>query len=418
MVPPQPQPLSLTLTNRVWRPAARVLSSPAAIFLVALVARLKVLRDLLPAHAWDYFYRYYESAHIAWALSSGLGYSSPWPHTPIAPTAQQPPVYPLLLAGIFKLAGPYSYLSLWIAAGLNATFSALTAVLILRIGRRDFGAIPGTLAAWVWSCWLYEAAVSVRLWESSLSALLVTIGLLALPRLVETLRPWVWLLFGAFVALAALTNASLLSVFPCFWAWLWVSYRRRGLSCAKPLWASLGMCLLVLLPWTIRNYTVFHRLIPIRDNFGLELWLGNHEGVSRLFDNDFPVLDPSEYNRLGEIGFMEAKRQIALQFIRHNPEQFLYLSLRRGYRYWTAPHVPVWASISVLAWLGMALMVRRRGLDAVPYAIVLLAFPLVYYITHTVSSYRHPMEPVMFLFAAYAVVAIAEAGGRWVLRRT
>src|SRR5277367_5675595 len=156
-----------TQTARLGKSAGRVLNSPVAVFMLGLIARLRVLSELLPAHTSSGFYRYNEPSHIAWALASGFGYSAPWPNTPVLATAQQPPIYPMLVAAIFKLAGPYSYSSLWIALGLNAVLSALTGVLILRIGRREFGTLAGVLAAWMWSCWLYEAAVAIRLWEST-----------------------------------------------------------------------------------------------------------------------------------------------------------------------------------------------------------------------------------------------------------
>jgi hypothetical protein len=374
-----------------------------------------VLSQLLPANAWRDFYQYNEPSHIAWAVVSGFGYSSPWPHTPIAATAQQPPLYPFLLAGIFKLAGTYSYLSLWIAVGLNACFSALTAVVILRIGKRDFGAATGILAAWVWSAWLYEAVVAIRLWESSLSALLLMLGMLLLPQLAGSLRSACWMVFGLLAGVAALTNTTLLAVFPFFWIWLWVSYHRRGRSCYRMLLASIAVCVLTLLPWTIRNYTAFHRLMPIRDNFGLELWVGlelragrSDAATTELFPRDFPLNDPTEYNRLGEIGFMESRRHMALEFIRQHPREFLHMVALRCPRYWTEPKETPWLLPSVLAWLGMGLALWRKGLDAVPYAVVLLAFPPVYYITHTFPTYRHPIEPVMLLLAVYAAVSVEE----------
>jgi 4-amino-4-deoxy-L-arabinose transferase-like glycosyltransferase len=386
------------------------LRSPRVVFLVALTARLWVLSQLLPANALR-FYQYNEPAHIAWSVLSGSGYSSPWANTLVMPTAQQPPVYPYLLAGIFKLAGVYSYRSLWIAVGLNAVFSAFTAVVILKIGTRTFGASTGVLAAWIWSCWIYEAVVSVRLWESSLSALLLAIALLLLPELAGSTRPWLWLRFGALAGVAALTNTSLLSVFPFFWLWLWISYRRRGLSCSRWLAASVVVCVLVILPWTIRNHATFHRLVPVRDNFGLELWLGNHEGVTHVFDNDFPILNPTEYNRLGEIRFMEAKRQIALEFIRQRPGEFLRLSARRCFRFWSAPEESAWLALSLLAWVGLVLALWRKRWEAVPYAVVVLVFPLVYYVTHVFSTFRHPAEPVIVPLAAYAMVTAVAAIG-------
>ena len=400
----------------IVRTVLNVVASPCTVFLVALFVRLWVLSQLLPANAWRYFYQYNEPAHIAWSVLSGYGYSSPWANTLVMPTAQQPPVYPYLVAGIFKVTGAYSYLSLWIAVGLNAFFSALTAIVILKIGKRTFGASTGVLAAWIWSCWIYEAVVSIRLWESSLSALLLAVGLLLLPGLASSIRPRLWLNFGALAGLAALTNTTSLSVFSFFWLWLWISYRRRGLSCGRRLVASVVVCMLVLLPWTIRNYSTFHRIVPIRDNFGLELWIGNHEGVKHVFDRDFPILDPSEYDRLGEIRFMETKRDIALEFLGRNPGTFVRLSARRCFQFWSAPEKSAWLALSLLAWMGMILAQWRKGFAAVPYALVILVFPLVYYVTHVFSSYRHPIEPVVLLLAAYAMVSTAEAVGARLVR--
>jgi 4-amino-4-deoxy-L-arabinose transferase-like glycosyltransferase len=368
------------------------------------------LRQLLPAKAWPDFYEHNEFARIAWAIVSGFGYSSPWANTPLSPTAVEPPVYSYLLAGIFKLTGAYSYASLWIAVGLNAVLSAVSAVIILHIGKRDFGALTGILAAWVWSCWLYEAAVSVRLWESSLSALFLATALLLLPHVAESPGWPRWVIFGGLGAVAALTNTTLLSLFPFFWLWLWLARRRRGRSPGKLLLASITVCILTLLPWTIRNYETFHRLIPMRDNFGLELWIGNHEGAMQVhqFPPDFPLIDPTEYTRLGELPFMEAKRQAGLQFIGQHPAEFLWLSARRGFKYWTEPEVSLWLPLSLIAWMGGVTALARKGWAAVPYVVVLLIFPTVYYITHTFSSYRHPIEPAMFLLAAYALVTALE----------
>lgn len=399
--------------GRLLRLIGGALSSPWVLFTVAFVVRIGVAGQLLPSNAARGFYEQNEPARIAWAVVSGYGYSSPWPHTPLAPTAQQPPVYPCLLAGIFRLTGAYSYTSLWIAVGLNAAFSALTAVMILQLGKRGFGAVVGPLAAWIWACWIYEVVVSIRLWESALSGLLLMLGLWLASTLTESKWPR-WILFGLLAGVAALTNATLLPVFGGIWIWLWLVHRSGG----RKRWiASVATCVLVLVPWTARNYATFHRLIPIRDNFGLELWVGNHEGVTHLYDfrGGFPLVDPAEYNQLGEIRFMETKRDIAVQFIREHPREFLRLSGQRLFNFWTAPEARVWLPITLLAWLGGVLAGWKKGSDAFPCLIVLVVFPLVYYVTHPWSTYRHPIEPVMILLGVYAVV---ETGSRVRFRKS
>jgi len=394
----------MRLTRVTWK----LVESPAAIFVIAVSMRLWTAGQLLPEKAGPYFYQYNEPSRIAWALVSGHGYSSPWPNTPLLPTAQQPPGYPLLLAAVFRVFGAYSLSSLWTAVSLNAVFSALTAIVILRIGVRSFGTPVGVLSAWMWACWLYEAAVSIRLWESALSTLWLTISVLFLPAVAASTRASRWLLFGLLAGVAGLTNTTLLALFPFFWLWLWMRGRARGRSCHRWLLASVAMCVLVVTPWTIRNYLVFHRLMPMRDNLGLEFWVGNHEVTDR---SQFPLSNPAEYNQLGELQFMETKRQVARQFVRQHPREFWRLSMRRVGRFWSEPEGSAWPWISLLAWLGVLLAVRRQGVEAVPYLVVLLIFPLVYYVTHTFPTYRHPIEPVILLLAAYAAASAAKIVG-------
>ena len=400
--------------ENLLRMVVRLIVSPTIIFTVALAIRIVVLAHLLPEMADRGFYHGNEAARIAWAMASGNGFSSPWPHTPIVPTANQPPVYPALLAVIFKVAGAYSYLSLWIAVLLNAIFSSLTAVLIFRLGKQTFGAVVGILAGWTWACWVYEAAVSVRLWESALSGLMLMNGLCLLWYLRDSRRWFGWCLFGILAGGASLLNTSLLPLFFFFLLWLWVDGRKRGLPATQQVLGAAAICLLTLLPWTIRNYEVFHHVIPVRNNFGLELWIGNHQGVTYLYEYTapFPLRDPTEYNQLGEMRFMEERQRLALEFIRENPAQFLRLCGQRFFNFWTSPYQKTWFTISLASWLGVVLAIRQQKVLAAPFATVLLVFPAIYYVTHTWSTYRHPIEPVIILLAT----SFAVSGIRYLLQ--
>jgi 4-amino-4-deoxy-L-arabinose transferase-like glycosyltransferase len=370
--------------------------------------RLLVVNQLL-ASGPARFYVQVEPARIAWALVSGYGYSSPWPNTLLRPTAQQPPLYPILLAGIFRIAGAYSLASLRLALVLNSIFSALSAVLIYQIGKEWMSRHVALLASWVWSCWLYEIVVSVRLWESSLSCLLLLTGLWLLRRLTLSERTGNWLAFGAVAGLAALANTTLLAVFGCFWIWLLLQSTRNRILILR--WgASVAVCVALLVPWGVRNYLVFHQLMPVRDNFGLELWIGNHQGVTRLYEfaDSFPLRNPADYNQLGETQFMQSKRQEAVRFIRGHPRFFARLCGQRILDFWIEPWPSFWWLISLAAWAGLLMLLWKKGSLAAPEAIIMVVFPMVYYITHTWSTYRHPIEPVILLCAAFAVVRFLE----------
>lgn len=379
--------------SKLSETAARLAGSPWAVSVVTVVVRLAVFKQLLPVQGTQGFYKYNEQARIAWAIVSGYGFSSPWINTPLLPTAQQPPLYPWFLAGLFKLTGPYSYTSLWFAELLNVIFAAMTAVLVIKIGKQIFGAAVGTLAAWVWACWLDEAVVGLRVWESSLSAFLLALSVWLVLRLKAT-SPFVdWISFGILAGISALANTSLLSIFVGFWFWLFIKDR---LPHVGKILLSVFFCFLTLLPWTARNYAEFHRLLPVRDNFGFELWQGNHIGTHDVI---------AEFNRLGEIGFMEAKRDTGVQFILENQQRFWRRCGDRFFHFWSDPYVWEWLPVSILTWAGCVLSMRSKGWQAMPLVIPIVIFPMIYYITHP-GVYRHPIEPVMLLLSAFTVITI------------
>jgi len=95
----------------------------------------------------------------------------------------------------------------------------------------------------------------------------------------------------------------------------------------------------VLLPWTVRNYTLFHRLIPISNNGGLNLALGNNP-MKPIVGNDYSDTlwkDSSSWERVGGKYWDEAQRDsffadLGLRFIGENPGTFLVLGIRRVVR--------------------------------------------------------------------------------------
>ena len=91
-----------------------------------------------------------EAGNIANAISQGRGFSDVFRH-PTGPTAWLAPLYPSLLATIFRLFGQFTYASFLAAALLNCVFSA-SATIPLYFAARRVGGIPlAALAAWLWA---------------------------------------------------------------------------------------------------------------------------------------------------------------------------------------------------------------------------------------------------------------------------
>jgi hypothetical protein len=63
--------------------------------------------------------------------------------------------------------------------------------------------------------------------------------------------------------------------------------------------------------------------------------------------------------------------------------------------------------ISILAFAGLVLAIRHGREEAIPLAFLPAFLPAVYYLTHSDMGFRHPIDPELVIFMAYAVVSIA-----------
>jgi Dolichyl-phosphate-mannose-protein mannosyltransferase len=371
-----------------------------------------------------------ETGRLARALAAGEGFSSPL-NADTGPSAWMTPLYPLLLAGIFKVYGIYSWASFLVITSLDCAFSALTAWPVWAIARRAFGTSSGVAAAWIWAVLPSAVFFPVAwVWDTSLTALAFALIVLATMEVQDTERAGAWAGYGVLWGAGAMVNASVVATMPFLLGWATHELRARSARWMKPALVGLMAFGVVISPWFIRNYVVFHRLILFRSNFGLELWLGNNPrnpGVWSwwLHPND----DDAErkiFTQLGEIPYMELRQRQAEAWIRAHPREFAHDTFHRFMDNWTGFDEPLedllnrpWDSVSIflvdlifplLALPGALLAYRRRNAYAFPFASAIMFFPLVYYVTHTSLRYRHPIDPLLCVLAAYSLVT----AGSWV----
>ncbi|HKW62165.1 MAG TPA: glycosyltransferase family 39 protein [Candidatus Acidoferrum sp.] len=344
--------------------------SPVAIMFVALALRLVAVR-LYYTSTWNYYEDHlwfgFETGRISRSIAEGQGFGNPLlAHT--GPTAWLTPVYPYLLAGVFKLFGVYSKTSAFVILSLNVLFSALICLPLYRIAQRSFGRGVAVTACWIWTLYPYFIYIpSGFVWDTCLGALLASIlFLFALKLKEQSGTRWSWLGFGVLGGLCALTNASTLTLCPILAAWaiypLWKkplstqntqTQNISGLSQTAPtsqisqtrsLWLSPALLVVTglvvtLLPWQVRNYRAFHTLIPLRDTFWLEFWVGNDGNTSSWLDTDVhPSINPDQkaaFVRLGEIPYFREKRREALALLAQHPGLYVVQCLRRFLYLWT-----------------------------------------------------------------------------------
>ncbi|HUD21464.1 MAG TPA: glycosyltransferase family 39 protein [Acidobacteriaceae bacterium] len=420
---------------------------PRRILWVALVVR--VLYITL-AHTYrirlaeDHFQFGWEAGRIARALVTGYGYSDPFANAFIAhtgPTAWLPPLYPLLLAAIFKLFGVYTHASAWVLLTIQSIFSAATAVATYEIAARCFNRRVALWSAWLWA--LYPAAMQYAVrwpWEMSITTCLFAFTLvLALrmrsigdepPSLLSssseaegpaspgiTARTSNWLLFGLLWGLIALSNSTLLIFLPVCGLWILLPHLRDPRAYLGPTLAAL-LFLACIAPWTLRNWQAFHVLIPLRGNLGAEMAMGNGPGSNGLLMEYYhPFQAPEQlrlYASLGEVRYVAQRGTLAKAYIAAHPAHFAAVVVRRIYFFWAGvPHPTdeAWDNelgrtlnfdfLSIAGLLGLALALLHRIPAVGLFAWAFLLLPIPYYLVTVHARFRHPLEPLICILAVY-----------------
>jgi 4-amino-4-deoxy-L-arabinose transferase-like glycosyltransferase len=369
---------------------------------------------------WEFAY---EIGRVARSIALGQGFANPyWAET--GPTALLTPVYPYLLAGVFALFGVYTKASALVFLSLNGFFSAFTSVPIFLIARRHFDLRTANMAAWVWAFFPYAINFSATtMWYHSFVAMLLALLFLLVLSLACSDGLLRWAGFGTLLGFTALTNPVMAGIFPILLGWLWVRLRWQHQRAWRAVTIGTVAMVVTILPWVIRNKLVFGQAIPFKDGFWLEVCVGNVNNSPHWWDGrEHPsgsAQENAQFERLGELRYMAAKHQEAMTYIKGHPEAYALRSLRHVVFMWTGfwsfnheylreePFDPEnICFLSLLSLLSLAGLWRifREGSSTIAmlYLLVLLVFPVPYYLSHLDPGFRHPIDPLLVILACSA----------------
>lgn len=406
--------------------------APWRIFWIALAVRLTYMTLARTWHMQPYFHHFafgYEMGRIARALATGYGFADPFRgHT--GPTAWVAPLFPWILAGVFKLFGVYTAKSAWVILAFDCVLNALMIFAVWEIAERCFNRHVAGWSAWIWA--LYPAAMQYAVkwaWEMTLTAFLFSFVLVLVLRMrrvgespnqeaVPSTKQWA--LFAVLWALIALSDPTLTLFLPPCGIWILMGAPRGRVWPAQIARATLAAVIFAacVTPWMVRNALVFHHFVPFRANFGAELYLGNGPDANGLLmEYDHPFQDQAQlemYTRMGELQYSKMRGTAAKRLIAAQPGRFANLSLRRFYFFWfDVPHAAnhKWivdlgrnlnydfTSLAGLFGLALALWRRRPAAALFLWAFILL--PLTYYFVSVSARFRHPLEPLIAILGVY-----------------
>jgi 4-amino-4-deoxy-L-arabinose transferase-like glycosyltransferase len=359
----------------------------------------------------------WEMGRIGRSIALGHGFSSPYEGN-TGPSAWEPPLYPFLIGGVFKIFGVYTFASAWVLLSINSLLATLTTIPIFWIAHRMFDERIALWSAYSWALCPYVWYWSIHwIWDTTFTPLvLACIFLLALE-----LQDWPgwpgWIYLGALFGVGALANPTMLAFLPFCGLWVWQQRYRRGLPSLGGVALSSLAFFIVLSPWLIRNYEAFGRFVFIRDDFGLQFRLGNGPYADGLLMSFLqPNLDPAElakFQRMGELAYAAECKRVAFDWIRAHPGRFALISLKRFFYFWNGVPRPTssaswidfrssaFLATSVLALWGLGRALRQKRPGAWLFAGLVLTYPAVYYFVYPHARYRHPMEPELIILLVF-----------------
>jgi hypothetical protein len=356
------------------------------------------------------------------------------------PTAHVPPLYTALVAGIHATLGVDSHAAVLVQRLLSCVVCALGIALMPWVAIRcglslRSGLIAGLILALYPFYWFLEVyGRQETVYSVLLNILLLTTWL----RLRDDgwRGRWQMVLLGILTGLAALTSPQLLALVGL------ALLLDLTVSPADRLRVLQGGVVVVLVstlmvaPWAYRNLVVLGGFVPLRSNFGLELFIGNNPSsdghtytIPYSHPNDprawpHPFRNPDEQQHLREVGeltYMREKGEIAKEWIRENPGRFLKLTGSRLLHYYFPPASywsPEWSirplraaaawGISLLGLCGLVLVFTSKLPNRWPLLLVLVAPTLVYLVTHVNMRYRYGSMWILALLAGHALSLLTE----------
>lgn len=272
---------------------------------------------------------------LAWNLATTGSFSIDG----TTPSAHVGPLYPAILGAFYVVVGHRPEWVLYLHVGFDITAS----LCIYLVGSRLFHPWIGALAAAALflypAYWTYDPRIrseslltcllSIWLWFMvichSSRRLYFFVGAGFLAGLTILCKPVAILLAVALIGLACLSTDS-------------VRVRATRVS------LYLLACLLVVLPWTMRNYRAFDLVIPVSAGVGAGLWMGS-DPVSRgswpmSYETETQIwesagITPLPYpHAMFEVSTDRILRAKGWARITEEPVRYVWLSLTRSFDFW------------------------------------------------------------------------------------
>lgn len=299
--------------------------------LVGLIARVWVVQHA-PGHAFavDQLFD-----TLAWNLVSLHQFTLDG----LNPAAHVGPLYPAVLALLYAVVG---HEQAWVPV-LHSIFDLGTAFCVYRVGTLLWGSWVGAGAAALVllypAYWTYDP----RIRSEALMTFLVSAWLWAVVACVRAPSVQQYSMAGVLAGLTILCKPAVLVLAVLLPGIAWIGTHTLARRIAR-ISAYGVVCVLLVGPWSARNYVAFHDFIPVSGGMGAGLWMGS-DPLSR---GSWPMsqereqaiwesagITPLPYaHAMYEVSTDRLLRKKGLDRIKADPFGYVGLTLTRVWDFW------------------------------------------------------------------------------------
>jgi hypothetical protein len=391
------------------------------------------------------------------------------------PDASLAPLYIYLLAGLYTILGRGSFQIVL----LNTIFDVITIIALVYIGKHLFpkGRWIGLLSALFFAIYPYFIFQSLTVIDTPLFTMIIHIFtlimiLLRLRTAYDTKTVGLGILGGSMLGLGMLDRVIAFALGIA--VFLWFLFQLNVFQTIKRLLPVALTSILLIIPWNIRNYQVFHTFVNIGTHGGMNFWFGNSEYTIPFFRAGYHTQWAKPKFPSESMTQLESDRWLfndGMKYLREHPEKIPELTWIKILAYWSinifptknpvtgaqpiqnyqgavnediteqgniiltgipendalntysqplfdkiarAVHVVYFGSLLMFAIIGM-ILTRTQWRNVSLLWFIQLCMTVIYVIfSGPMTRYRVPTDPMLFLFSAYTLMAVWQY---WLSRR-
>ncbi len=253
--------------------------------------------------------------------------------------ASLPPSYPYLLSVVYGIFGRGSFQVI----ALNTLLDVVTIICLVQIGQKLLPRYPltGFIAAFFFAIYPYFvfqslSVIDTSLFTTTLHAFVLTMIMLRNSTESKVKMLWLMLLGGLILGLAALDRPIVAALGLAIFIWFVLTLGiGEGLKRLLPV---AVVSVVTLLPWTIRNYQVYHAFVNVANTGGMNFWFGNSQYTVPFYRAGYqtqwaqPEQPPTSLNEIESDHWM---LNLGLNFLREHPDQIPELIWVKTLAYWS-----------------------------------------------------------------------------------